>query len=321
MAMGGEKSKILIFGATGYLGKYMVKASVVLGHPTYAYTRPLSHNNSSSKLDLLKDFESMGVTIFYGELDEHEKLVSVLQQVEVVISTLAVPQHLDQLKIISAMKDAGTIKRFVPSEYGNEADRITSALPPFEALLANKRKIRRAAEAAGLPYTYVAANSFLVYFIDYLLHPHEKPNELVVYGTGQAKVVFNYEEDIAAFTVKAATDPRVANRVIIYRPPANVTTQLELISAWEEKTGRTFKRVHVPEEEIIKLSETLPFPDNIPVAVLHNIFIKGDQMTYELMEEDLEASKLYPDYSYTTIDKYLDMCVVNPPRPKLAAFA
>ncbi|XP_022724517.1 isoeugenol synthase 1-like [Durio zibethinus] len=321
MAMGGEKSKILIFAATGYLGKYMVKASVALGHPTYAYTRPLSHNNSSSKLDLLKDFESMGVTIFYGELDEHEKLVSVLQQVEVVISTLAVPQHLDQLKIISAMKDAGTIKRFVPSEYGNEVDRITSALPPFEALLANKRKIRRAAEAAGLPYTYVAANTFLVYFIDYLLHPHEKPNELVVYGTGQVKVVFNYEEDIAAYTVKAATDPRVANRVIIYRPPANVTTQLELISAWEEKTSRTFKRVHVPEEEIIKLSETLPFPDNIPVAVLHNIFIKGDQMTYELMEEDLEASKLYPDYSYTTIDKYLDMCVANPPRPKLTAFA
>ncbi|XWS11532.1 hypothetical protein CRYUN_Cryun37aG0006200 [Craigia yunnanensis] len=317
--MGGEKSKILIFGATGYLGKYMVKASVSLGHPTYVYTRPL--NSSSSKLDLLNEFESMGVTIFYGELEEHEKLVSVLQQVEVVISTLAVPQHLDQLKIISAMKDAGTIKRFVPSEYGNEVDRSTNALPPFEALLANKRKIRRAVEVAGLSYTYVAGNTFLAYFVDYLLHPHEKPNEIVVYGTGEAKVVFNYEEDVAAYTIKAATDPRVANRVIIYRPPANVASQLELISAWEKKTGRTFKRIYVPEEEIIKLSETLPFPDNIPVAVLHNIFIKGDQMRYELTEEDVEASKLYSDYNYTTIDKYLDICLVNPPQPKLAAFA
>jgi hypothetical protein len=43
-------------------------------------------------------------------LEEHEKLVSAVKQVDVVISTLAVPQHLDQLKIISAMKEAGNIK-------------------------------------------------------------------------------------------------------------------------------------------------------------------------------------------------------------------
>ncbi|XVF75052.1 hypothetical protein PTKIN_Ptkin13bG0158000 [Pterospermum kingtungense] len=321
--MDGEKSKILVFGATGYLGKYMVKASVAAGHLTYVYARPvpLDHHHDNPKLDLLKEFEAMGVTISYGELDEHEKLVSVLQQVEVVISALPVPQHLDQLKIISAMKEAGTIKRFVPSEYGNEVDRTASALPPFEALLANKRKIRRAAEAAGLSSTYVAGNSFLAYFVDYLLHPHEKPSEVVVYGTGQAKVVFNYEKDVAAYTVKAATDPRVANRVIIYRPPANIASQSELISAWEKKTGRSLKRVHVPEEEIIKLSETLPFPDNIPVSILHNIFIKGEQMAYELKEEDLEASKLYPDYNYTTIDQYLEMCLANPLQTKLAAFA
>ncbi|KAE8689804.1 Isoeugenol synthase 1 [Hibiscus syriacus] len=141
--------KILIFGGTGYLGKYMVKASVSLGHPTFVYTRSLPPNSPASKSLLIKEFESMGVTIFY-----HEKLVSVLKQVEVVISTIAVPQHLDQLKIISAIKDAGTIKRFVPSEYGNEVYRPLSALPPFEAVLANKRKIRRAVEEAGISFTY-----------------------------------------------------------------------------------------------------------------------------------------------------------------------
>ncbi|KAJ6733848.1 ISOEUGENOL SYNTHASE 1-LIKE [Salix koriyanagi] len=38
--MACEKSRILIFGATGYLGSYMVKASLSMGHPTYAYVRP-----------------------------------------------------------------------------------------------------------------------------------------------------------------------------------------------------------------------------------------------------------------------------------------
>ncbi|GMN40748.1 hypothetical protein TIFTF001_009961 [Ficus carica] len=268
-----SKNKILIFGATGYLGKYMVKASVSAGHPTFVYARPAveSDHSNPSKLQLHRQFESMGVTIFQGELDEHEKLVSALQQVDVVISTLAVPQHLDQLKIIKAMEEAGTIKRFVPSEFGNEVDRV-SGLPPFEALLENKRKIRRATEAAGICYTYVSANAFSAYFIDYLLHPHIQRDEVIIYGTGHAK-------------------------------------------------GRMMKRSYMPEDEIIKLYETLPFPENIAVAILHNIFIKGDQMSFELTEDDLEASKLYPDHVYTSVDKLLDICLSAPPKPKLAAFA
>nr|POF17284.1 isoeugenol synthase 1 [Quercus suber] len=190
-----------------------------------------------------------------GDLDEHEKLVAALSQVDVVISTLAVPQHLEQFKIIKAMKGAGNIKRFVPSEFGNEVDRV-SGLPPFEALLANKRRIRRATEEAGISYTYVSANSFAAYFVDYLLHPHENRDEVVVYGSGEAKAVLNYEEDVAAYTVKAATDPRVGNRVIVYRPPGNIVSQLDLISSWEKKTGRTLKKINMPEEEIVKLSES-----------------------------------------------------------------
>lgn len=318
--MACEKSKILIFGGTGYLGLHMIKASLSMGHPTYAYVRPVKPYTNPSKLDLLKEFESMGVTVFQGELEEHEKLVSAVKQVDVVISTLAVPQHLDQLKIISAMKEAGNIKRFVPSEFGNEVDRV-SGLPPFETVLDNKRKIRRASEAAGLSYTYVSANSFAAYFVDYLLHPHEKREEVLVYGSGEAKAVLNYEEDVAAYTVKAATDSRVANRVIIYRPPGNIVSQLGLISSWEKKTGRTLKKIHVPEEEIVKLSESLPFPENVPPSILHNIFIKGEQVSFELTADDLEASELYPDYKYTSVDSLLDICLVNPPKPKLAAFS
>ncbi|XVE93278.1 hypothetical protein REPUB_Repub01dG0177000 [Reevesia pubescens] len=319
--MGSEKSKILIFGATGYLGNYMVKASVSMGHFTYAYTRPLKPNEDSSKLELLKEFESMGVCIIQGELDDHEMLVSQLRKVEIVISTLAVPQHLEQLKIIRAIKDAGTIKRFIPSEFGNEVDRV-KGLPPLEALFSNKRKIRRETEAAEIPFTFVSANSFAAYFINYFLHPHEKQrDEVVVYGSGKANAVLNYEEDVANYTLKAATDPRTVNRVMIIRPPRNIVSQLDLICAWEEKLGQTLKKIHVPEEEIVKLSDTLGHPDNIPVAILHNIFIKGDQMSFKLSTEDLEASKLFSDYKYTSVDSLLEICLVKPPQPRLATFA
>ena len=45
-----------------------------------------------------------------GRVEEQEKLVSVLRQVDVVICTLAYPQVLEQLKIIDAIKLAGNIK-------------------------------------------------------------------------------------------------------------------------------------------------------------------------------------------------------------------
>lgn len=315
-----EKSKILVFGATGYLGKYMVKASVSMGHPTYAYVRPANPDAKPSKLPQHRELESLGVTIFQGELDEHETMVAALKQVDVVISTLAVPQHLEQFKIIDAIKKAGNIKRFVPSEFGNEVDRV-SGLPPFQALLENKKKVRRATEAAGIPFTYVSANSFAAYFVDYLLHPHERTQHVSIYGNGDAKAVLNFEEDVAAYTIRASVDPRVCNRVIIYRPPGNIVSQLDLVSSWEKKTGTKLQRTHIPEQDIIELSEGLPFPENIPVAILHNIFIKGDQVSFELTANDLEASELYPDYKYTSVDKLLDLCLVNPAKPKRAAFA
>ncbi|KAL6313116.1 hypothetical protein AAG906_021647 [Vitis piasezkii] len=248
-------SRILIFGGTGYIGRYMVKASVKMGHPTYVYSRPMTPNTS------LQDRTSQRVPIHGRELDEHEKLVWVIQQVDVVILALAYPQVLDQLKIIDAIKVAGTTKRFLPSDFGVEEDRVT-VLPPFQEVLDKKRIIRRAIEAAGISYTFVSANCF---------------------------AVLNYEEDTALYTIKVANDPTACNRI------------LELIALWEKKTSRSFKRVHVSEEEVV----TLPNPQNIPVAILHSIFVK--------------VSKLYPDINYHTIDQLLDI-FSQIPSPRNAAF-
>ncbi|XXG63434.1 hypothetical protein AAC387_Pa05g1628 [Persea americana] len=264
----------------------------------------------------------MGVKVFQGHLDGHDKLVHAIQQVDVVISALAIPQHLNQLKIIEAIKVAGNIKRFVPSEFGNEVDRVFG-LPPFQSIFDNKKKIRRATEAAGIPYTYVTANSFAAYFIDFLLHPHEQRDEVIAYGSGEAKAVLNFEEDVAADTIKAVNDSRTLNRVIIYRPPENIVSQLQMISLLEMKTGRKLhKRASqlLPFFPSFSFGAALPHPENVRISILHNIFIKGDQMRFELGEKDLEASSLYPDYKYISFNKLLSRCILDKPNVKLAAF-
>lgn len=64
----------------------------------------------------------------------------------------------------------------------------------------------------------------------------------------------------------------------------------------------------------------LPFPDNVPMAILHSLFVKGEEMAYDLKEDDLDVVELYPEYKYTTVEELLDIFLVDPPKPVLAAF-
>ena len=43
-------------------------------------------------------------------------------------------------------------------------------------------------------------------------------------------------------------------------------------------------------------------------------------MKFEIGEDELEASELYPDYNYTSIDEVLDIFLVDPIPPASAAF-
>ena len=80
-------------------------------------------------------------------------------------------------------------QRFIPSEFGNEVGRVDSAPPPFQRLCDTKKKIRRAIEDAGIPYSFISANSFMAYFVDVLLQHRQKPQpgELAIYGDGITK--------------------------------------------------------------------------------------------------------------------------------------
>jgi nucleoside-diphosphate-sugar epimerase len=57
-----EKSKILIIGGTGYIGKYIVEASAKAGHPTFALVRESTASNPE-KAQVIESFKSSGVTL------------------------------------------------------------------------------------------------------------------------------------------------------------------------------------------------------------------------------------------------------------------
>lgn len=57
-------SKILVIGATGYIGKVFVEGSVKSGHTTFALVRESSLTDPV-KAELVQSFKDLGVTILY----------------------------------------------------------------------------------------------------------------------------------------------------------------------------------------------------------------------------------------------------------------
>ncbi|XVE66982.1 hypothetical protein DITRI_Ditri08aG0123700 [Diplodiscus trichospermus] len=150
-----EKSKILVIGGTGYIGKFIGEASAKAGHPTF------------------------------GDLYDHESLLKAIKQVDVVISTVGHAQIADQDKIILPLKKL----RFLPSEFGNDVDRVHAA-EPAKTAFSTKAKIRRAIEAEGIPYTFVSSNFFAGYFLPTLAQPGATGpprDKIVILGDGNPK--------------------------------------------------------------------------------------------------------------------------------------
>jgi uncharacterized protein YbjT (DUF2867 family) len=107
--MASEKSKILVIGGTGHIGKLIIEASVKAGHSTLALVREASLSDPN-KGKTVQNFKDFGVTLLHGDLNDHESLVKAIKQADVVISTVGSMQILDQTKIISAIKEAGNVK-------------------------------------------------------------------------------------------------------------------------------------------------------------------------------------------------------------------
>ncbi|KAJ6346013.1 hypothetical protein OIU78_008626 [Salix suchowensis] len=304
-------SKILFIGGTGYIGKFIVEASAKAGHPTFVLVRESTLSNPA-KSDVIDNFKNLGVNFLIGDLFDHESLVKAIKQVDVVISTVGHAQLVEQDKIIAAIKEAGNVKRFFPSEFGNDVDR-TNAVEPAKSAFATKASIRRAIEAEGIPYTYVSSNFFSGYFLPSLNQPGAAApprDKVVILGNGNLKAVFNKEDDIATYTIKAVDDPRALKKILYIRPPANTISFNDIVSLWEKKIGKTLERIYVPEEQLLKNIQEAPVPVNVILSIGHSVFVKGDHTNFEIEPSfGVEASELYPDVKYTTVDEYLNQFV------------
>ena len=109
-----EKSRVLVVGGTGYIGRRIVRASLAQGHPTLVLMRP-EVGLDIDKLQMLLSFKAQGARLVQASLDDHAGLVAAVAQADVVISAMSGAHnrshniHL-QHKLVEAIKEAGNVK-------------------------------------------------------------------------------------------------------------------------------------------------------------------------------------------------------------------
>ncbi|PON86513.1 Hopanoid-associated sugar epimerase [Trema orientale] len=300
-----EGGPTLIIGSTGFIGCFVAEACLDSGLPTYLLVRP--SQNASSKAATIKILQDKGAIVIHGCTEDQKLMEKILKEykIEVVISTVGGNGILDQLILVNAIKAVGTVKRFLPSEFGHDIDRADPVEPGL-ALYNEKRRVRRAVEEAGIPYTYICCNSIAAWPYHDNIHPADllpPLDEFLIYGDGTVKAYFVAGSDIGKFTLKAMNDVRTLNKTVHFRPPSNLFSMNELASLWEKKIGRTLPRLIMTEDDLLTAAKELPIPESIVASFTHDIFIKGCQISYSLDKPfDVEVCSLYPETPFQSVE-------------------
>ncbi|XXG78094.1 hypothetical protein AAC387_Pa08g2111 [Persea americana] len=306
------KSKVLVAGGTGYIGKRIVKASLAQGHETYVLHRP-EIGVDIEKVQMLLSFKEQGARLIEGSFSDHRSLVDAVKQVDVVICTISgvhIRSHhiLLQLKLVDAIKQAGNIKRFLPSEFGTDPARMADAMEPGRVTYDDKMVVRKAIQDAGIPFTYISANCFAGYFVGGLCQPCKiipSRESVCLFGDGTVKAIYVDEDDIATYTVKTIDDPRTLDKTLYLRPPENILSQIEVVNMWEKHIGKELEKTSISAEEFLAQMKGQDYIQQICSVHYYHVCFDGCLANFEIGDEGEEASQLYPEVNYTRVKDYL----------------
>ncbi|KAJ4785967.1 Pinoresinol-lariciresinol reductase-like protein [Rhynchospora pubera] len=304
-----KKSRVLIVGATGFIGRKIARASLAAGHPTSLLHRPDMKPREIEKVQTLLQLKATGARLIPVSFDDHPGLVKAVSEADVVISALNGPTMASlQLKLVDAIKEAGNVKRFLPSEFGTDPARMAHAIAPGNAVFIDKMEVRKAIEQACIPFTYISANFYMAYSVANLAQLEKlfPPRESVVlYGDGNIKSIYLDEDDVATYTIKTIDDPRTLNKTVYLRPPENILSQREVVEEWEKLIGKELHKTSISAHDFLALIPEKELPDQIGIAHFYHFFYEGCLANFEIGEGSEEASILYPEVNYTRVGDYL----------------
>ncbi|KAE8374206.1 hypothetical protein BDV26DRAFT_270453 [Aspergillus bertholletiae] len=244
-----QPKNVLLFGATGNIGTYILDAILAARGEFDRVAIFTSPATAASKKDLLEDLKrTKGVEVLVGDVQDEDAVRKAYDGIDTVISALGRGAIASQIPLIRLADAAPTVKWFLPSEYGTDIK--YSPASAQEKPHQQKLKVRAVLEnenpdegvVSNLAYTYVVTGPYSDMYVHFAGNPvaggwdvHGKKATLLGEGGG-ARVSLTTMKDVGTLVLATLRHPSVAfNRAL--KVNSFTTTPAQIHAEFVRQTG------------------------------------------------------------------------------------
>jgi uncharacterized protein YbjT (DUF2867 family) len=227
--------RVLIAGATGYLGKFAVQEFKEQGFWVRALAR------TPEKLEALKEYIDEP---FIGEVTDKNSLTGICKNIDVVFSSIGITKQKDNLTFMDVdyqgnknlLEEAlreGCTKFIFVSVFNAENMKHLKGIQA-------KLRFEEALKQSGMDYSIVYPNGFFSDMLEYLQMANKGRG--YVFGSGKNRINPIHGKDLAEVCVKAVDDPR--NEIHVGGP--DIFTHNDILTIAFEALGKKTKISKIP---------------------------------------------------------------------------
>ena len=190
-----KTKKVLLAGATGYLGKHIVAELIKQNYPAKLVVRDKSRHDSNNQM----------IEISEAEITKPETLIGIMKNIDVVISTVGITKQKDGLTYMDVDYQANTNLLNEAKKNGVSKFIYIAALNGEKLtrlkIGAAKEKFVKELQNSGLDYCIVRPNGFFSDMTEFL--KMAKKGTVNLFGDGNFKMNPIHGSDLAEVCVDA----------------------------------------------------------------------------------------------------------------------
>ncbi|KAL7893087.1 hypothetical protein HDV63DRAFT_368657 [Trichoderma sp. SZMC 28014] len=285
-----KPSHILVFGATGNIGKYIVNQLIAAKPPFPKISIFTSANTVATKAELLNKWKAAGASIVVGDVKDSTDVKNAYQGVDTAISCLGRGALQYQFELIKQADASESVRWFFPSEYGTDPDHNPSSA--HEKPHTFKRAVRKmfAEEVKNLKPTYLVVGPYIEMWTpkDLVSGFDIQKREATILEDGEQLIGFTAMDDVGKGVVAALQRPEVsvgkALKIASFTKSSN-----QVLAEFEKQLGENFNVTYVPLDDV-KSVEKKFWDEGNPLAVLaalRRIWVTGGAVYDKLDNEAL----------------------------------
>ena len=310
-----HKKRVFVVGATGYIGKFVVRELVTRGYEVVSFARPRSGVNASTTAEQTRR-ELKGSEVRFGDVSDMDSLMRDGirgEHFDVVVSCLTSRNggikdswNIDYQATRNAL-DAGMsagISQFV----------LLSAICVQKPMLEFQRaklKFEKELRESGVTYSIVRPTAFFK-SIAGQIEKVKNGKPYVMFGDGRLTACKPISEaDLARFMADCLEDPEKQNKIMPIGGPGEALTNLDQALMLFELLGREPKLKKVPIQifdviipVLTLLSKVLPsFAEKAEFARIGKYYCSESMLVWDPVNKQYDADAT-PSYGTDTLRNF-----------------